>query len=80
MGHLQKKRKLEEKNAIEIIKQVISGYKYLLKNGILHRDLKPANIFRSASTWKIGDFGFAIRERNEFKDRINVGTPLYMPL
>ena len=28
--------------------------------------------------WKISDFGFAVKSRLGFKDRINVGTPLYM--
>lgn len=79
MGHLQLKRRLEEKNVIEIIKQILAGYRYLIQSGILHRDLKPANIFRSGETWKIGDFGFAVRQ-TDFKDKINVGTPLYMPL
>lgn len=46
----------------------------------MHRDLKPANIFRNGETWKIGDFGFSIVCRTDsFFDKINVGTPLYMP-
>jgi len=28
--------------------------------------------------WKLSDFGFATRARLGFKDRVNVGTPLYM--
>ena len=28
--------------------------------------------------WKISDFGFAVKSKYGFKDRINVGTPLYM--
>ena len=47
---------------------------------IIHRDLKPANIMRFGSTWKIGDFGFAVYCNEDFiLDQINVGTPLYMP-
>jgi serine/threonine protein kinase len=47
---------------------------------ILHRDLKPSNIFRKGDTWKIGDFGFSVVCNNEYLvDKINVGTPLYMP-
>lgn len=61
MSHLSKRKKLDERNAVEIMKQIVSGYKYLIKIGVLHRDLKPANIFRSGNTWKIGDFGFAVR-------------------
>lgn len=28
--------------------------------------------------WKISDFGFAAKSRFGFRDRMNVGTPLYM--
>lgn len=44
----------------------------------MHRDIKPANILRMGNKWKISDFGFAVRSRFGFKDRMNVGTPLYM--
>lgn len=53
----------------------------MLKKGVIHRDLKPANIMRHGNTWKIGDFGFSIFCKAEFYfDKLNVGTPLYMPL
>lgn len=58
--------------------QVLAGYKYLLNEGIIHRDLKPANILRIGNKWKISDFGFSVKSKYGFKDRINVGTPLYM--
>jgi serine/threonine protein kinase len=58
--------------------QVIKGYKYLLAQGVVHRDIKPANILRVGNKWKISDFGFATRAKFGFKDRMNVGTPLYM--
>ena len=59
--------------------QIVNGYKYLAKEGILHRDLKPANVLRNGKVWKISDFGFSIRS-GTFVDDINVGTPLYMPI
>ena len=65
--------------ALDIIKQLSSAYGYLLDLGIIHRDLKPANILRIGNRWKVGDFGFSVNSKFEFKDRINVGTPLYMP-
>ena len=35
---------------------------------------------RSGETWKIGDFGFSINCKQEYLfDKVNVGTPLYMP-
>lgn len=33
---------------------------------------------RVGNKWKISDFGFSVRSRCGFRDRINVGTPLYM--
>lgn len=36
--------KLDERHAIEIIKQVASGLNFLVNKGFVHRDLKPANI------------------------------------
>lgn len=59
--------------------QILAGYRYLLEEGVIHRDLKPANILRVGNKWKISDFGFAVKSRYGFRDRINVGTPLYMP-
>ena len=81
-SYLQKfhSHEIEETKAKEIICQIISGYLYMAKKGILHRDLKPANIMRHGNTWKIGDFGFATSCKTDFFfDKLNVGTPLYMP-
>jgi serine/threonine protein kinase len=69
---------LSEANAVEIMKQLMNAYSYLLGEGILHRDIKPANILRLGKKWKLADFGFAVRSRFGFKDKSNMGTPLYM--
>jgi serine/threonine protein kinase len=60
--------------------QISCGYKYLLTNNIVHRDIKPANILKVDNTWKIADFGFAVRKCMTFTSPLNVGTPLYMPI
>lgn len=44
---------------------------------IVHRDLKVSNIFVHKGTYKLGDFGFAIRANQVFKD-IAIGSPVYM--
>lgn len=72
------KKQLSESSALEIFTQLASAYRFLLLTGILHRDIKPANILRVGNKWKLSDFGFATRTRFGFKDRMNVGTPLYM--
>ncbi len=76
--YIAQKKVLTQANTIEIFKQIFLGYRYLISQGVIHRDLKPANILRVGNKWKISDFGFAVKSRIGFKDRINVGTPLYM--
>ena len=80
LAFISKKGKILEKDAREIVGQIIRGCKYLIEHGIIHRDIKPANIIRSGNTWKIADFGFAIRSSKQIRTKYNVGTPLYMPL
>lgn len=44
--YIKQKKKLSEANAVEIMEQVLAGFKYLLQEGVIHRDMKPANILR----------------------------------
>ncbi len=75
---LRQNRNINESGTVDIMTQILTAYKYLIKEGILHRDLKPANILRSGKIWKISDFGFSVRA-DSLIDCFNVGTPLYMP-
>lgn len=76
-----KKNKLNEKGALAVFRQLLSGFRELVNQGIIHRDLKPANILiNSKGEFKLADFGFA-----KFVDHYDskllysiVGTPLYM--
>ena len=47
--YLKEKRKLPEEEAIDFLKQIMKGIKYLNNNNIIHRDLKPANILLKGS-------------------------------
>jgi serine/threonine protein kinase len=76
---IKQKKKLAEPIIVDVMTQILSGYRYLARQGIIHRDLKPPNIMRSGKIWKIADFGFSVRSA-AFTDEVNVGTPLYMPL
>ena len=77
---IKQKKKLTEHSIIDIMSQILNGYRYLANSKILHRDLKPTNIMRSGKIWKIADFGFAIKAASGFVDDVNVGTPMYMPV
>lgn len=48
-----------EKKSHDIMKQIISGYRQLMKINIVHRDLKPANILLDKGVVKLADFGVA---------------------
>lgn len=75
-----KGKPFEESRLLPIVKDVLSGFKYLVEKGIVHRDIKPANIFFKNSQCKIADFGFAKRlSKLKSRESYNVGTPLYMP-
>ncbi|CAD8202537.1 unnamed protein product [Paramecium pentaurelia] len=79
---IDKKRKEEQKyfkpsEALNILKQLVNGYKILYQNNIIHRDLKPANILVLNGIYKIADLGLArVFEGNT--ELTKVGTPKYV--
>lgn len=77
---IKKKKKLGEKLAIRVLKDIVCGFKYLHEKDIIHRDLKPANILIKDTQCKISDFGFAknLEYGENTMMRSVVGTPLYM--
>lgn len=77
---LDEGRRFEQKDIIRIMKEVLSGLKYIHAHNIIHRDLKPANIFLTDDgTTKITDFGIAKLESSELT-RVGtiLGSPRYM--
>lgn len=77
---LKEKGTIQEDQAIKILKDILRGYKELLKRGIIHRDLKPDNFFIHQGVNKLGDFGFAqlVKTRDQKITTTFIGTPLYM--
>lgn len=63
--------------SLNILKQLVNGLKYLHQNSIIHRDLKPNNIFIKDQTIKIGDFGLAVLEDDNYKLEDDEGCLIY---
>jgi len=50
---MDQKRIFPVEEALDIIRQIIHGYKALYKADIIHRDLKPANILKKGPIYKV---------------------------
>ena len=76
---LNQRGKLNWKEAIEIILQIIDGLDYAHHMGIVHRDLKPENILLGYDgKWKISDWGLAkVLWKQSISTNGFKGTPLY---
>ena len=75
-------RRFTEKDAANVMKQILLAVNYCHKKGIVHRDLKPQNILYESkdpnSAIKLVDFGVsAVIEPNKNFSRAT-GTPLFM--
>lgn len=82
--HFIKKKasqKLDEGEAKNIFRQIVSGVSYLHKRGVSHRDLKLDNILidpTNANLVKIIDFGFSVPCKASDKLTVFCGTPHFM--
>jgi len=74
--------KLQEREALEIIRDCAHGLAAIAKAGLIHRDIKPANIFLTEDGHaKLADLGLARSSSGD--DRMTqtgaaVGSPAYM--
>jgi len=77
-----KKGYYTEKEAVNIIKQILDAVKYLHENDIAHRDLKPENLLCSGEddeeNVKIADFGLSKMFSASDKLMTGCGTPGYV--
>ncbi|MBN2801870.1 MAG: protein kinase [Deltaproteobacteria bacterium] len=86
---LEREGKIDPKETIEIISQVLKGLIHAHEQGVIHRDLKPENIFlikqdKNSPYVKILDFGIAKlttteeKGKNLTKTGMVFGTPKYL--
>ena len=77
---VKKRRKLSEKKAKFLFKQIILGIQYIHSKNIIHRDIKLENILIDLNNKiKICDFGIGIiLEDSHQKIYDKCGTPMYM--
>jgi len=70
-----------EKDAANIVRQIVSAVQYLHNIGIAHRDLKPENLLSAGDdegeVIKIADFGFS-KNFGEEKLKTSCGSPGYV--
>ena len=79
--HLEKVGRLEEREAIGIVQQVVAALAAALERGIIHRDVKLRNVFLAeGSNVKLGDFGMArVEDATTLTTHpVLMGTPAYM--
>lgn len=76
----QNMKKIPERVAAYIMREILLGLKMLHEHKQIHRDLKSDNILvASDGSIKVADFGFAIQLTKEQKNRKSVvGTPAWM--
>ena len=83
MHHIENQEMYSEKEAAEIIQQVMSAIEYCHNNGIVHRDLKPENLLylkkgdEKNNPLKIIDFGLS-RTLDQKVLSSKVGTAYYV--
>ena len=82
--HIQSKKMYSEKDAAEILQQVMSAIEYCHNNGICHRDLKPENLLylnpggEKGNPIKVIDFGLSQIISPEKRLKTKVGTAYYV--
>ena len=77
-------RKLEEKAAALLIKQLCLALAYCHARGVIHRDIKPENILLhkgadGVEVLKLADFGWTVAQRSTARRHTLCGTTEYLP-
>ncbi|CAK81842.1 unnamed protein product (macronuclear) [Paramecium tetraurelia] len=77
---MHKKGHIQEQQAIELLAQLMNGFKDLVSHNYIHRDIKPENCLVKSNVYKVADFGFATKIDITGRQLLRecVGTPIYM--
>ena len=79
LNYVRKRRKLNEKYAKFVFKQIMEGLAYLHDNGVVHRDIKLDNILLDGhGNIKIADFGVSRKVVDNEILFEQCGTPAYI--
>ena len=84
--HIIKVKRLNEREAADVIRQLLLALNYMHTQNIAHRDIKPENILLSPEettepgklNLKLTDFGFACFYSEQRGLKQVLGSPLYM--
>lgn len=77
--YVNKKKYLQEKEALNYFGQILNACKPLVQHNIMHRDFKPSNILFHNGIIKVADFGFCKPLTSSFEvTETMVGSPIYM--
>lgn len=76
--YIVKRKRLDEKEAVNIMQHILAGVEYIHKNGIVHRDLKPENLLMDHNkNIKIVDFGLSNQYKPGERLKTACGSPCY---
>jgi len=76
--HVRNVGQLPEPVGIQVLAQIVDGFKYMQNLGFSHRDFKPENVTYDSSTGMVKILDFGLTLLNTTGETQFLGSPLYM--